>query len=164
MERKNTIEGQKIEITTIDNVEDILRLYPGVDEKQLEKIRTDVTQDIKKAKGGSRIIYGAKNKEGIIGVVQLVFKDDKEFYADGKTRAHIHHARVAEELRGKGIGSELMRYAEDEAKQRGFKEMTLGVEETNENAIRFYEELGYREFMREKGEEGEVIIGMKKGL
>lgn len=155
---------EKIELTNISEVDDILKLYPEADEKQIAKIKSDVTKDIKKAEKGERIILGAKDKGKIVGTVQLVFKDTKDFYADGKSRAHIHHARVAENLRGKGIGTQLIQQAETEAKKKGFIEMTLGVEETNENVIRFYEQLGYREFMREKGDEGEVIIGMKKEL
>lgn len=155
---------EKIELTDINDVEDILRLYPEVDEEQLEKIKSDVTKDIEKAEMGERIILGAKDEGKVIGTVQMVFSDEKDFYADGKLRAHIHHARVAENLRGKGVGKQLMQQAETEARKRGFIEMTLGVEETNENAIRFYEWLGYEEFMREKGDKGEVIIGMKKAL
>jgi ribosomal protein S18 acetylase RimI-like enzyme len=67
-------------------------------------------------------------------------------------------------LRGKGIGSFLIKIAEDEARKRGFKEMTLGVEALNTKAIQLYEKLGYREFMKEKGDEGEEIIGMIKIL
>lgn len=155
---------EKIKITTVDNAEDILALYPGLDEEKLAKIRSDVTRDMEKAKKGDRIVYGAEANGKIVGTVQLVFRGEKEFYADGKKRAHIHHTRVLGEWRGKGVGSELMRQVETEAKKKGFREITLGVEETNEDAIRFYEELGYREFMWEKGDEGEVIIGMKKEL
>lgn len=155
---------EKIELTNINNVEDILKLYPEADEEQLAKIKSDATKDIENAERGERIIWGANKGGKIVGTVQLVFKGTKDFYADGKLRAHIHHARVAENLRGRGIGTQLIQRVEAEAKGRGFIEMTLGVEETNRGAIGFYKRLGYHEFMREKGDEGEIIIGMKKEL
>lgn len=155
---------EKMKITTIENVDDILAVYPEADEERLAKIRADVGKDIEKAEKGDRIVYGIESDGKIVGTVQLVFKDEKEFYAEGKVRAHLHHARVVEELRGKGIGAKLMREAENEARKRGFKEITLGVDEDNQQAIKLYERLGYKEFIREKGDQGEPIIGMKKEL
>jgi len=119
---------------------------------------------LKDVKNGNRIIYGAKLNREIVGTIQLAFKMEKDYYADGKTKAHLHHTRVLEKLRGKGIGSQLVKIAEDEAHKRSFKELTLGVEETNIEAIKLYEKLGYKEFMREKGDERKIIIGMKKNL
>lgn len=154
----------KIKIITIGDVNDILALYPETNEEQLAKIRSDVEGDIAKAQGGDRIVYGAEVDGKVVGTVQLIFSDKKEFYADGKTRAHVHHARVSKDLRGQGIGSILMKETENEAKKRGFTEMTLGVDEDNQQALKLYERLGYKEFMREKGDRGETIIGMKKQL
>lgn len=130
MENMEAKQG-KMKITTIENVDYILALYPEADEERLAKIRADVGKDIEKAEKGDRIVYGIESDRKIVGTVQLVFKDEKEFYADGKARAHLHHARVAEELRGGGIGTRLMEEAENEARKRGFKEMTLGVDEDN---------------------------------
>ncbi len=163
--RKDSLdEYRDIEFVSIRDVEDVLTLYPDVDEIQREKIQADVMQDIQKAERGERIIFGVRNKGMIIGIAQVVFIDNQEIYADGKTRAHIHHVRVSEESRGKGVGSKLMQHAETIAKDRGFTEMTLGVEESNQIAIRFYSQLGYSEFMSEKGAQGEIILGMKKDL
>ncbi len=98
----------EINIAEIGDVNEILNLYPEADEQRLAKIRKDVIKDIQKSEKGERIIYGAGSDKSIVGTVQLVFKDDKEYYADGKTKAHLHHARVLEDLRGKGIGTTLM--------------------------------------------------------
>lgn len=153
-----------LKITTISDINDILRLYPEADTERKAKIRSDILKDIEDAEKGNRIIYGAMFNGNIVGTMQLIFKMEKDYYADGKNRVHLHHARVSEELRGKGIGSQLVRVAEDEARRRELKEITLGVEETNTKAIKLYEKLGYREFMWENRDEGEVIIGMKKIL
>ena len=154
----------KIEITKIKNADEILILYPEVDENKKAKIKFDLLNDLKDAEAGNRIIYGAKLNGNIVATIQFIFKMEKEFYADGINKAHLHHARVLESLRGKGIGSFLVKIAENEARKRGFKEITLGVETLNSKAIQLYEKLGYREFMKEKGDEGEEIIGMIKTL
>jgi ribosomal protein S18 acetylase RimI-like enzyme len=149
-------------IIATNDVNDILQLYPEADADRKVKIEKDVLKDIEDAKNGDRIIYGAKLNGEVVGTIQLIFKMEKDYYADGKTKAHLHHTRVLKELQGRGIGSQLVKIAEYEACKRKFKEITLGVEETNIEAIKFYEKLGYKKFMREKGDEGEVIMGMKK--
>jgi len=154
----------RIKITTIKDVNEILCLYPEANATQKAKIKFDVLKDLNDAKSGNRIIYGAKLNGNTVGTIQLVFKMEKEFYADGVNKAHLHHARVLEKLRGKGVGSFLVKVAEDEARKRGFKKMTLGVEALNTKAIRLYERLGYKKFLSEKGDEGEEIIGMEKVL
>jgi len=53
---------------------------------------------------------------------------------------------------------------EKEAKKRGFKFMTVSVELINEGAIRLDKRLGYEEFKRYKGKEGEELIALKKEL
>lgn len=151
-------------ITKINNVDYILALYPEADDGRLATIKSDVEKAIAGSEKGERIVYGFEKNGKIIGTIQLIFNHEKEFYADGKTKAHLHHARVAEEFRGKGIGKKLIKETEVEAKQRGFKEITLGVDEDNYMAIKLYKSLGYREFIKERGDQGESIIGMKKDL
>lgn len=153
------------EVTTIDDVEDVLRLYPEASEAQRREISLNVRDDIEDAKRGNRIIYGFRRDGKIVGTTQLIFKDPKPYYADGKTRAHLYHTRVAEELRSRGIGQMLIAAIEDEARKRGFTEITLGVDVPNEDGRRLYERLGYREFTREMDYSGKRgIIGMKKSL
>ncbi|MFA5886312.1 MAG: GNAT family N-acetyltransferase [Patescibacteria group bacterium] len=159
---KNNIKQKNIKIITIDNVEQILKLYPEANKERLAKIKFDVSNDIDNARKRDRIIFGLKKGNEVVGTAQLVFKDKKKFYADGKIKAHIHHVRVMENLRGKGLGSQLMRHIEVEAIKKGFGEITLGVEEDNKRAVIFYKKIGFQEFMKEKGDEGEIIIGMKK--
>ena len=48
---------------------------------------------------------------------------------------------VATNQQGKGLGKLLMTYLEDEAKKRGFQQIVL---EARENAVPFYEKIGYK--------------------
>ncbi|MGW5361781.1 N-acetyltransferase family protein [Actinopolymorpha pittospori] len=47
------------------------------------------------------------------------------------------------EMRGRGIGTALIRSAEDRARERGFQWIGLGVADDNPSAARLYERLGY---------------------
>lgn len=48
-------------------------------------------------------------------------------------------------FQGKGIGSALIRYVEEYAKQKGYPRVSLVVEHVNEGASRLYNKLGYKE-------------------
>lgn len=63
---------------------------------------------------------------------------------------YIDCIAVFEDYRGQGIGSELMRLAEQQANEKGYVKTSLIVFEQNAGAIKLYERLGYREVSREK--------------
>lgn len=59
---------------------------------------------------------------------------------------------VVASLRGRGIGTRLVRRAEQAIRDHGCDRATLGVEDTNDGAIRLYRRLGYQEFGTEPAE------------
>ncbi len=59
---------------------------------------------------------------------------------------HVHHLWVAETHRGRGLGAELMRRAEDESRRLGCRHIRLETMEFQ--APGFYRALGYTEFGR----------------
>ncbi len=155
-------ENTEPEVVNISNPEDIIALYPDASLEEVEKIRTNVTKDIEKAKKGEQIIYGLKIGGKIVATAQLQLIHDKLEYADGEKRVRIYHMRTAEEFRGKGLATKLMEIAEEEAKKRNFKELSLGVEENNMPALTLYKKLGFQEYMRETDGNGKTVIGMLK--
>ena len=56
---------------------------------------------------------------------------------------YVWAVRVFPFLRNLGIGSQLMKCAEDVLRHRGFATAEVGVEKSNLDARRFYERLGY---------------------
>ena len=50
--------------------------------------------------------------------------------------------------RGKGVGTQAMRYLEEQIQAQGLTRIELGVFEFNVNAIKLYKNLGYREIGR----------------
>lgn len=55
----------------------------------------------------------------------------------------LNHLEVAPGWQGQGIGTRLVRAAEDAARRRGFDRIVLGVGVDNPDAKRLYERLGY---------------------
>ena len=61
----------------------------------------------------------------------------------GRPTALVEAVRVAGELRGQGLGAQLMRAAVDEAKRRGCARVQLTTNKKRLDAHRFYERLGF---------------------
>jgi ribosomal protein S18 acetylase RimI-like enzyme len=57
----------------------------------------------------------------------------------------IQDVFVPEELRGRGIGTELSRAAERLAGERGYERVSISAGISNEGALRLYRRLGYRD-------------------
>lgn len=77
----------------------------------------------------------------VIGTLQLMFLPSISY--QGGTRAQVESVRVAQHLRGQGIGAEMMEWALARARQRGCHMMQLTSHKSREDAHRFYEELGF---------------------
>jgi len=65
----------------------------------------------------------------------------REAFAD---EYYIFVLAVLPEYQGKGLGSQLIQFAEDTARKKKFKKVSLLVSAQNENAIRFYEKHGFK--------------------
>ncbi len=79
------------------------------------------------------ILIGAFEDEKILGCCMLVKTDAKT--------CRLRQMAVINKLQGKGIGKALMVFAENLARDRGFKNLTMHA---RKSAIGFYERLGYR--------------------
>lgn len=62
----------------------------------------------------------------------------------GDRHMHIFLVYVAPNHRRRGIGSALMRHAETWAQERGDRQISLQVLQSNPSAINFYQSLGYQ--------------------
>jgi len=79
------------------------------------------------------ILVGAFEDDKILGCCMLVKSDDKT--------CRLRQMAVINKLQGKGIGKALMVFAENLARDRGFRKLTMHARKP---AIGFYEHLGYR--------------------
>lgn len=78
----------------------------------------------------------------VVGVQQITFTP--HLTRQGGWRATIEGVRTSSAVRGKGIGTALINWAIQRAEQRGCHLIQLTTDKTREDAIRFYERLGFQ--------------------
>ncbi len=88
-------------------------------------------EELEKEKG--EILIGAFEEEKMLGCCMLITEDP--------ATVRLRQMAVLNNLQGKGIGKALMQFAENIARDRGYRRMTMHARQT---AIGFYEKLGYQ--------------------
>jgi ribosomal protein S18 acetylase RimI-like enzyme len=78
----------------------------------------------------------------VIGVQQITFTP--YITHQGGWRATIEGVRTSSSERGKGLGTELIRFGIQRAKERGCHLVQLTTDKKREDALRFYESLGFK--------------------
>lgn len=111
----------------------------------------ELAQRVRDAASKGEAMLVAEREGRVVGVLGLT----------RATRAASRHVAslgvtVAARARGRGVGTALMRAAEDAARAWGVKKISLGVFAHNDGAIRLYKRLGYVE---EGVRRGQFIIG-----
>jgi GNAT superfamily N-acetyltransferase len=89
---------------------------------------------------GNRLLLAEQDGK-IVGTLQLVFLPGLS--RRGTTRAFIEAVRVASDLRGKNIGTQLMKRAIAEARAAGCKLVQLTSDKRRTRAHLFYRRLGF---------------------
>jgi len=87
------------------------------------------------------LIVAEQNGE-VIGTLHLMFLPSVSF--QGGLRAQVESVRVDKRFQSQGIGSEMMKWAMERAKQRGAHVVQLTTHKSRVDAHRFYERLGFR--------------------
>ena len=80
--------------------------------------------------------------DGRVGTLWLAAHDED---------IYVYDIFVDQEHRGRGVGSRVMAWIEEQAKERGVDSVSLSVFAHNEGAIRLYERLGYEVVEKAKG-------------
>ena len=78
----------------------------------------------------------------VVGTLQLTFTPSISF--QGGKRATVESVRVDKEMRGSGIGREMMLWAINRARESGCISMQLTTNADRTEAHRFYEALGFK--------------------
>ena len=87
------------------------------------------------------LIVAERNGE-VIGTLHLMFLPSISF--QGGLRAQVESVRVDKQFQSQGIGSAMMQWSIERAKQRGAHLVQLTTHKTREDAHRFYERLGFK--------------------
>lgn len=108
--------------------------------QQMVQLRNDILrkplglsftpEELEKEKG--EILIAAFEEEKILGCCMLITEDT--------ITVRLRQMAVLNNLQGKGIGRALMQFAENIARDRGFRRLTMHARQT---AVGFYEKLGY---------------------
>jgi predicted GNAT family N-acyltransferase len=114
--------------------------------QQMVKLREDILRrplgmgfsadELDKEK--DNLLMAAYEDDQMLGCCMLVEEDP------GTVR--LRQMAVVNDLQGKGIGKALMQFAENLARDRGFRKITMHA---RKNALGFYEKMGYRKIGNE---------------
>lgn len=96
--------------------------------------------DAMQAQGGNQLIVGLLD-DRIVACYQIVFIPGVS--AAAVRRAQIEGVRVASDMRGRGIGAQLIADAETRARAAGCVQMQLTTNQSRLDAQRFYDRLGF---------------------
>lgn len=107
---------------------------------QMVKLRNEILRkplgmsftDDELQKEKNEILIGAFEEDVILGCCMVVKENELE--------CRLRQMAVLNTLRGKGVGRALMTFAENIARDRGFKRMIMHA---RSSALGFYEKLGY---------------------
>lgn len=89
----------------------------------------------------NELIVG-ESEGSILAVLQITYIPNLTL--QGTKRAQIEGVRVSSTLRGQGVGQSLFNFAFERARKRGCKLVQLTTNKTREDAIRFYEKIGFK--------------------
>ncbi len=142
---------------TVEDVDAVIRLVPDLvafgpppwrDREQMTQTDSAVIRaamlDLDRRDDG--VVFVAALGIEVVGFIHV--RGVVEYYSQ-KAQGHVADLVVAKDAQGFGIGSRLLRQAEDWASIRGFAFLTIAVFERNDDALKLYERRGFqREIVR----------------
>ncbi len=112
---------------------------------------------------GNRLVFVYKINGEFIGEGALVSDTGDPDYTIPNQRVYVSRMIVKKEYRNRGIGSEILKFLIDKAKNMGYSEMTIGVDKDNVNALHMYRKFGFTEVLFDGADEdGEYFKLMKR--
>lgn len=90
---------------------------------------------------GEETLYVAEREGRVVGTFQLGIR--RSLPHRGTIKAVLEAVQVAPDLRGGGIGAQMVRFAIEEARRAGANAISLTSNAARTDAHRFYERLGF---------------------
>jgi ribosomal protein S18 acetylase RimI-like enzyme len=107
---------------------------------------------------GDRAMWVAEDDGRVVAMVALDFIDPDPSVADGAGTAAVTSLAVTAAAARRGLGRALTLLAEEQARARGIRILTLNTRPTNAAALELYQGLGYRPFKQEPRPWGEAVF------
>lgn len=111
---------------------------------------------------GNRMVFVYTDNGEFIGEGALVFENGDLDYTIPSQRIYLSRMIVKPDCRNRGIGGIILDFLIEEAKQLGYKEMSLGVDKANVGARHLYEKKGFNTVIYDGADEyGEYVKLLK---
>jgi len=140
------------------------------DAPALRQMREEAGWDLEKVPAwigaslsGERPTWVAEMQGQTVGMVSLELVDSDPEVANGREVAAVTSLSVLMSAGRQGIGRALTVFAEEQARARGVRLLTLNTRPTNAAAIALYEGLGYRRWKEEERSWG-LAVYLRKSL
>lgn len=102
---------------------------------------------------GNRESYLMNHNDKYIASCDLV--TDYEEYTEKDVKIYLSRLIVKKEYRNKGIGQDLLKYMINLCKEKGYKQITVGVDADNNNALHIYKKFGFEIYENDTDEYGD---------
>ena len=111
-----------------------------------------ITENTRLIESGAFSIYLLFEDAELIGELHVTWRSADPLAAlDGK-RAYLSAFRIREDKQGLGFGQHLLQGVIAEIEARGYREITIGVEDDNLRAKHLYQKFGFTEFVARRSE------------
>lgn len=152
-------------IATVDDLEKLwsfdIERHCGEERKKWEKWRI---QYLEYNKNGEATTFVVLDDDVPVGQITVLFSPNcsavknMPMLCDGKIIANMNAFRIRKQYEGQGHISKLIKMAEQYAKEKGIKYLTIGSEAKESRNLAIYLHFGYTEFVTSMIEENELIL------
>lgn len=109
---------------------------------------------------GNREPYLMKYNNEYIASCDLVY--DYGEYTKTGIKVYLSRLIVKKEYRNQGIGQKMLEHMIDLCKEKGYQQITVGVDTDNKNAIHIYKKFGFKIYETDTDEYGEYYKMIKQ--
>lgn len=111
-----------------------------------------IAENSRLIESGAFSIYLLFEGDELIGELHVTWRSDDPLAAVDGQRAYLSAYRIREDKQGRGFGQHLLRGVIAAIEERGYREITIGVEDDNLRAKHLYGKLGFTEFVDRRSE------------
>ncbi len=101
---------------------------------------------------GAFSIYLLFEGNELVGELHVTWRSDDPLAAMDGRRAYLSAFRIREDRQGRGYGQHLLRGVIAAIEERGYREITIGVEDDNLRAKHLYAKFGFTDFLERRRE------------